>query len=440
MKARLIILFCIGAMFLSGPTADLVGQETGVSGAAIYKERCAYCHGAEGKGDGPPNGNLAVKSRDFTSGVYKIRSTESGSIPTDADLIRSISMGIQGTSMPAWKGLLSHEEIQAVAAYIKSLSPRFSSERPQPVSVPRRTSYPESGVRKGKQLYAKLECASCHGTDGQGTDAIATEFEDEWGNPIVATNLTEPWTFGGGSSTRDIYLRLRTGIGGTPMPSYKGAASDNDLYDVAQYVSSLARKPAWEMTAGELEQHYASLKEKAKEDPVSWGRYLVSFYGCSDCHTPINRDGSSIDGRTMAGGQKWSLEPYFTTLYTPNLTSDKETGLGRFTDDQIRDAMTRGIRPADGSRMLPFPMPWPAFAGMSSEDMDAVIAYLRTVPPIYNAVPERDEPNIFSYLWMKFQMLILKKPFPSFISPGNAGMAGEPSMSHVQTDGQEVEP
>ena len=423
-----LLLFCYG----------FVRAQEEVSGKEIYKQRCAYCHGAEGKGDGPPNSTLNVKARDFTSGVYKIRSTESGSIPTDADLIRSISVGIKGTSMPAWKGLLSDAEISAVATYVKSFSPRFETERPKVVPVPRVTSYPESGIKNGERLYARLECASCHGTDGTGTDAIATEFEDEWGNPSIAANLTEPWAFRGGSEVKDIYLRLRTGIGGTPMPSYKGTVSDKDLYDVAQYVASLRRKPTWEMTAEELTQHYASLKARAKEDPVSWGKHLIATHGCGDCHSAFNPDGTEMEELSLAGGQRWVLEPYFSTLYTPNLTSDKTTGLGRYTDDQIRDALTKGIRPSDGSRMLPFPMPWPVLATLTSEDIDAMIAYLRTVPAIHNAVPEREEPNIFSYLWMKFEMLVLKKPFPAFMYPGNAGQSAEASLSEVGTTGKEV--
>jgi len=215
---------------------------------------------------------------------------------------------------------------------------------------------------------------------------------------------------------------------------------DKDLYDVAQYVGSLRRKPTWEMNADELEQHFASLSEKAKSDPAEWGKYLVSFYGCSDCHSSMNADGSLVEGYAMAGGQKWVLEPYFSYLYTPNLTSDTETGLGRYTDEQIRDALTKGIRPGDGSRMLPFPMPWPNLAGLNEEDLSAIIAYLRTIPPVYNAVPAREEPNIVSYLWMKFEMLILKKPFPAFIHSGNAGQAKESSLSHVQPAAQEVRP
>jgi len=129
MKSRSFPFLFIG--LLSTIVIPLPAQEAQVSGEAVYKERCAYCHGADGKGDSAPASVLGVKPRDLTSGVYKIRSTVSGSIPTDADIVRSISMGLRGSSMPAWKGIIPDEEIAAVTSYIKSLSPRFTNERPR---------------------------------------------------------------------------------------------------------------------------------------------------------------------------------------------------------------------------------------------------------------------------------------------------------------------
>ena len=75
--------------------------------------------------------------------------------------------------------------------------------------------------------------------------------------PLRAADLTEPWTFHGGATSRDIYLRFRTGMTGTPMPSFADAASDAEMWDLANYVVSLARKPVWSMTADEVQQFYA---------------------------------------------------------------------------------------------------------------------------------------------------------------------------------------
>jgi hypothetical protein len=73
---------------------------------------------------------------------------------------------------------------------------------------------------------------------------------------------------------------------------------------------------------------------------------------------------------------------------TANITSDPESGIGKWTDADIKKAMTEGIRP-DGRHLAP-PMPFPFFKNMTGDDLDAVIAFLRTVPPIKHVV-ERTE-------------------------------------------------
>ena len=96
-------------------------------GRALYDKHCAECHGAEGKGDGPGAAYLAPGPRDFASGKYKIRSTETGTVPTDDDLIQSVRVGLYGTAMPGWDGILSDADIRDVVGYIKGLSPAFAT-------------------------------------------------------------------------------------------------------------------------------------------------------------------------------------------------------------------------------------------------------------------------------------------------------------------------
>ena len=74
-------------------------------------------------------------------------------------------------------------------------------------------------------------------------------------------------------------------------------------------------------------------------------------------------------------------------------------------------------------------MTWPAFASMKPDDLDAIVAYLRTIPPVYNKIPDPQSPNIFSYFWGKFQALILKKDIPLHVFPGNAGTLKEKAIS-----------
>jgi hypothetical protein len=112
----------------------------------------------------------------------------------------------------------------------------------------------------------------------------------------------------------------------------------------------------------------------------------------------------------------------FGTFVSYNLTSDKETGLGNWTDDQIKTFVTKGVR-RDGSRMIPFPMPWPNFANMKPDDLTALVAYLRSLPPVSNRIPTPQSPNMVAYLTGKFRMLILQKDPPLYFYPGNAGVA-----------------
>jgi cytochrome c oxidase cbb3-type subunit 2 len=386
---------------------------------ALYESKCANCHGREGKGDGRSAGLLRVRPRDFTAGKYKIRSTESGSLPTDEDLVRSVTVGLHGTAMPDWAAFLSPEQVRSVVGYVKAFSPRFSTEVPRPVNVGAPIPVTPQSIEKGRAAYEKLRCASCHGVDGNGRDAIASDLKDDWGQPTVPTRLSEPWTFRGGSTTRDVYLRFRTGMNGTPMPSFKEAATDEELWHLASYITSLERKPVWQMSADEARGFYRDLAERDEHNTVGRGRYLLDTLGCAYCHSPIKDDGSIVDAFKFAGGQRMSLYP-FPEFVTYNLTSDRDTGLGAWTDDQIKAVLTRGTRP-DGSRMLPFPMPWPSYGSLQPADVDAIVAALRALPAVSNAIPAPRDPNIVSFFWGKFQMLIVQKDQPGPTYPGNAG-------------------
>jgi mono/diheme cytochrome c family protein len=107
------------------------------------------------------------------------------------------------------------------------------------------------------------------------------------------------------------------------------------------------------------------------------GQYIFSLAGGCACHTQPK-------GTPHAGGRAFPIP--FGTVYSTNITQDKETGLGNWTDQQIRDAIVKGIRP-DGSRIVPV-MPYEAYSGMATNDLAALIAYLRTLKPVKKATPE----------------------------------------------------
>src|SRR3989442_14923249 len=86
-------------------------QDDVTAGKQVYQTRCQYCHGEQGKGDGPGAAVMYPRPRDFTTGAFKIRTTDFGEAPTDADLTKIISDGMPGSTMPAWRSVLKDSEI-----------------------------------------------------------------------------------------------------------------------------------------------------------------------------------------------------------------------------------------------------------------------------------------------------------------------------------------
>ena len=113
--------------------------------------------------------------------------------------------------------------------------------------------------------------------------------------------------------------------------------------------------------------------------PVQRGEYLAAVTGCHDCHTPGGLYGAPDFKRALSGSELGWRGPWGVS-YASNLTPDPETGIGTWTDAEIERALHSGVK-KDGTPIAP-PMPWPDFTRLSSEDMAAVIAYLRTLPPV----------------------------------------------------------
>jgi mono/diheme cytochrome c family protein len=119
------------------------------------------------------------------------------------------------------------------------------------------------------------------------------------------------------------------------------------------------------------------------ETPVERGRYLVeSIAGCGNCHTPKGKRGQPVLAKKLAGGFTFKEKPF--DAVAANITPDKETGIGSWTNAQIIRAIREGIRP-DGSLIGP-PMPFELYRKISDTDVRAIVAYLRTVKPVRNKV------------------------------------------------------
>jgi mono/diheme cytochrome c family protein len=122
----------------------------------------------------------------------------------------------------------------------------------------------------------------------------------------------------------------------------------------------------------------------ASDKQVARGKYIVSFNGCTDCHTPGHFLGKEDPTRYLAGSDVGFFVPGLGVFVGPNLTNDKETGLGNWTVKQIVTALQTGVRP-DGRILAPV-MPWHGFANMTKGDATAVAAYLKSLPPISHKV------------------------------------------------------
>ena len=150
----------------------------------------------------------------------------------------------------------------------------------------------------------------------------------------------------------------------------------------------------------------AGASQQYQIDTLEHGKYIATIAGCTDCHTPLkpeyqdptklnfdqlkvlsfNGGAAADETRFLSGGRAFDLGP-IGILLTRNITPDEETGLGSWTDEQIKLAIKTGVN-KDGKVLFPV-MPYHVYTGMADADVDAVVAYLRSVSAINNPVPER---------------------------------------------------
>ncbi len=212
-------------------------------GKRLYDNNCAVCHGIQGRGDGEAAYLLFPKPRDLTRGVFKIRSTPSGSLPTDNDIFRTITMGMAGTAMPSWQHL-SERERWALVYYVKTLSPRFAREKPaEPIRIGQEPPPSTESIAAGREVYRKLQCGKCHGEAGRGDGPAAAELRDEWGFPIKPYDFTRGARLKGGATGAEIYRTFVTGMDGTPMPSFD-FLPEAERWQLVHYVQSLSSRQA----------------------------------------------------------------------------------------------------------------------------------------------------------------------------------------------------
>ncbi len=243
----------LGVASVSGwalsPQAEAAKPEPDLAaGRAAYGQYCARCHGPQAAGDGYDAKRLYPRPRNLTEGVFKFRSTATGTAPTDEDLFRTLTNGLPGSGMPDWRHLDEAVRWQLVY-YVKSLSSVEQDAPAQPVDLGRDPGPRHADLAAGKRAYEKMGCAACHGAQGRGNGTSAPSLTDTWGRATRPADLTQGWNYRGGSDTKAIVTRVLAGIDGTPMPSYAEAASPNDAWQLAYYVRSLQQDPNWSMIA-----------------------------------------------------------------------------------------------------------------------------------------------------------------------------------------------
>ena len=294
---RLIFSFLAVAL-IAIPTTVFAAVPDGVKkdlleeGKKVYFKRCVWCHGIEGGGDGPSADRLFTRPRNFIQGTFKIRTTDSGELPMEADLITTVRNGLQGSAMPAWGEFLADDEILAVVEFVKTLvqDRDFDDTEDEEVFVqdfgtnpwgttgPYHLGVPQVDIDAGKEIFTKNKCFECHGGEGRG-DGNPT-MKDDWGFPIVAADWQQCWNFRG--ARRDpfnpfhIVRTISTGMNGTPMPNFKDQITVEDRWKIAAFVNSLCPRKKIDLLTNKpipdflIQSIYTEGKVSPKIDDPSW--------------------------------------------------------------------------------------------------------------------------------------------------------------------------
>ena len=259
----------------------------------------------------------------------------------------------------------------------------------------------EAPLERGKYLVeAILTCGNCHTPRGPGGTLDTTKRHA--GGPQVwetaqykvrPSNITPDKETGIGDWTAEqIKAAIRDGKRPSgeqlspqmPYGFYKIFAPA-DLDAVVAYLlaqPAVARKvepPVYKvkrMTVDIPPGAEKPLREAELTDPLKRGFYLVTIGHCMECHTPMADGHRDFKNSLATGGERFE-GPWGVTV-SRNITSHKERGIGAWSDDEVKRAITRGVR-KDGTKLGP-PMGYDWYATMKDADLGAIVSYLRTIP------------------------------------------------------------
>jgi hypothetical protein len=295
----------------------------------------------------------------------------------------------------------------------------------RPTTQERIQSTPERVARGSYLVNQAMSCGACHSgreggnfaTGGERADmylaGLAVDLPSE-GFKFWMPNLTPDVETGlGGWSDDEIMRAVRDGIGKDghlmfpmmPFSSYQHV-SEEDLRSIVAYLRSVPpvknKRTLAENDFGFMVEffvnrgmmHHKPAHDVAppnKQDKVKYGEYVMRLGHCWECHSGTSTGPKDVGEKEFlsGGGPPFEL-PGVGKVYPRNLTPDPETGLGKYSAAQLKQALRDGKR-LDGKRMAaPMNFFIPHISGLTDEDTDALIAFLRSIPPVKNKVPDRE--------------------------------------------------
>jgi cytochrome c oxidase cbb3-type subunit 2 len=227
-----------GAAAQRPPPARTASRE---AGARLYASLCRSCHGHDGGGETALARELSpTPPADLRRCNFKVRSTPSGSLPSDEDLLRTLAIGLPGSSMIGFGALLSDDALRALVLEVKARCVRFAEEKPDaPSASGAAPLYEAASVERGAAVYRRERCASCHGEAGRGDGPAARALKDLAGRALRPRDHTRG-VFRSGFGRADLYRAFSTGLDGTPMPALPASVAARDRWDLAHYLVSLS--------------------------------------------------------------------------------------------------------------------------------------------------------------------------------------------------------
>jgi len=247
----LLAFFAAMAADLTPTASAAADRQTVDLGKEVFASYCVICHGDKGDGKGlvgivsrAQQEGVVVYTypRDFTAGLFKFRTTPTGYLPTDQDLLKTITEGIPRSGMPSHEDVPLNER-KAVVEYIKTFSKRWQEEEPgTPITVAKAPDYvgTQGSVDRGKKLFAQVGCDKCPGAAGRGDGPSSGALKDAWRDKILPFAFTSG-ALKGGTGAEDIYRTLVTGLDGTPMPSYEESLSEEQRWDIVSFCLELMK-------------------------------------------------------------------------------------------------------------------------------------------------------------------------------------------------------